>query len=336
MKTKLLGVVLMSSALLLQVGYAATTTEYAPLNNTQAFDVYFADPVILRADSGIQVEMTEGTGTDKGSLDIQVGNMYPGAGFAFETTIYNDGNTDARVADILIDVKEKGTEGGHDYNTELMDMLVGYDTSKEAYTTLEAYRNYLVDTYEDKVIKQGETLPICFSMAMNEAEEGRQNQEVVFSVRLQFAQVETGGGGGTGTTNPDPDPDPDDPDDPDEETPGPGTTPGGEDPEVDIPDEPIPGGSTDPGTDPGTTTGTTPGGEDPEVDIPDEAIPGGSTDPGTTPGGEDPEVTIPDESIPGGAKLPQTGGMTPYIVYGAGSLMMLSGLFCCRRKETKK
>lgn len=283
----------MSSAILLQVGYAANVSQSHPIVNTGGFDVYFENPVTSEASEQVEVVVNEKGNT----LDIKVQNLYPGAEFNIETHIKNNGNISAQVKDIKLHSTQTDT------SKDLMDMLVGYGTSGDVYGGEESYNSYLQKTYQGHQLDKGDSMPLKFKLGMNPEIENLQNETVEFSIQISLEQViNSGGGGGSSGGGSDPDTDIENPDTdlPEETIPGGGITiPEITVPEIDLQEETIPGGATAI-----------------DVNVPDEGIPGGA-------------VT----NLPGGGMLPKTGGIAPTLVYTIGFAMLAGGLVVYRKKD---
>lgn len=293
---KLLGITLISSAVLLQVGYASSEVQY-PVVNAQAFDVYFQDAIVIKASEQVEVKVEERSN----GIDIQVGNLYPGATFDIGMHIRNYGNIVAQIKDIQLKVA-KGTalEDGKTYNMDLMDMLVGYDETGIKYSGDAAYNAYLAANYEGKQLKKGESMPLRFSIGMAPEIEGLQNQKVAFSIQIDLEQVTDGSGSGGGS----------------------GTDDGnGEGGNIVTPDKPNP---DLPILDPSE-------GNEEEFIEPEEGILDGTQD--VNPDKE--AIETSEDGIPGKMteSLPKTGGITPGIVYTVGFALFAGGIIVYRKKE---
>lgn len=295
-KTKLIGAALMSSAIFLQVGYAATTTMSHEIVNTGNFDVYFQNPVVTESSDYVEVGVKE----NSNALDITVSNIYPGATFNLLTKMSNTGKVDAKITDINLNVKPSAIHTDLAYNTELMKMLVGYDEDNNAYHGEVAYEAYLTKAYKNYIIEQGKEIPIEFSIGMNSEITNLQSQAVEFSIEIRLEQVEN-------KVNPPTDPDP---------TPDPDPKP---DPDIEVPEEIVPGGEVKV--------------PESEIEVPEESLPGGATE---QPEVELTEVEISEEKVPGGGLLPQTGGITPTLVYSIGFAMLAGGLMLYRKEEKEE
>lgn len=119
-----------------------------------------------------------------------------------------------------------------------------------------------------------------------------------------------------------------------------GTDPGGDDPTE--PEEPIePGGSGGPGGPSGPgTPGDEPDTPEPLEIVPEEQ-PGAPQEPlepaePGEPGKPDEPLLVPQGDSPGGPRLPRTGQLPPWLWYGLGLALILTGLVLRRRYESSK
>lgn len=328
---KLLGISLIASSLFLQVGYATT---YNPvITNPTQYDIYFKDAAISCESAYVKATIAEST-KGEAALELQVENIYPGEKFTFTATIENLRGRDVKIADVQLAVLDEKSKG---YNVALMDMLVGYDEAERMYKGPDKYRDYLVYTYKNRILKAGqgtlggESFPVSFMMGMDTGETGRMNERVAFKIIFVFEDVV---------------------DEPNEERP---PVP----PTETMPDEPlvddlIPGGgSTHPDVSEGETslpTDPLEDGDEAFIIIDDDPIPGGSigqieqeqpeeidpivlTEQITREEQEEIEEVIEDDEVPKGGMLPQTGGIAPQLVYGLGVMLLTGGIALYTRKE---
>ncbi|MDA3733148.1 LPXTG cell wall anchor domain-containing protein [Niameybacter massiliensis] len=306
MKSKqLLGIALMTSAILLQVGYAATTVKEHTIS-TKRFDVYFNNPVVTKASPYVDVEIAE----NKTGIDVKVNNLYPGAYFNIETYIENYGEITAQIKDITLTLDEIKDVADKTYNPEMIDWLVGYDEAGRTYKGKEAYTDYLVSTYKGTKLAQGDTMPMKWSMGMAPEIEDMQDQIIGFTISINLEQVIESGGGsgggnesGGGSQEPDVKPGPDTPD----------------------PSKPKPDVSTPDHQEENTPDVAQPGDEgiEPQEEVvenlPDIEQP------------QNPQEELPNQGTVG--LLPKTGGVAPGIVYGIGFTLLASGLVIYRKKD---
>ena len=283
-----LGLCLILSSLLLQVGYATTTT-METVHYTDNFSICITDIKVKEQSSQVEVNLNQDS--EGKVVNIQVNNLYPGAQFRIGSSITNKGSIDGKITAIQLEQVGEVT----DASTQLYNALSGYGAGGEVYYGSEEYENYLIETYEGKVIKPNESLDLEFGIRLDESLADLQNEQTEFQLTFEFAQ--------------------DIPDEgkPDEGKPDEGKPDEGK-PDEDIPDEAIPGWPIEEGN-------------LEEIELPDEAVPEG---PAEDPYNEKPQDTS-EASSP--LKLPQTGGVTPFLVYGVGIVMLGSGLILYKKKE---
>lgn len=288
-----LGLCLILSSLLLQVGYATTTT-METVRYTDNFSICITDVKVKEQSPQVEVNLNQDP--EGKVVNIQVNNLYPGAQFRIGSSITNKGSIDGKITAIQLEQVGKVT----DASTRLYKALSGYGAGGEVYYGSEQYEAYLIENYEGKVIKPSESLDLEFGMLLDESLEDLQNEQTEFQLTFEFAQDIPDAGKPDGGK-----PDGGKPDEgkPDEDK-----------PDENIPDEAIPGGPTEEGN-------------LEEIELPDEAVPEG---PAKDPDNKKPQDT-PEASSP--SKLPQTGGVTPFLVYGVGIVMLSSGLILYRKKE---
>lgn len=293
-RRKLVGITLIATSILLQVGYATSAGQITNTVSTKAFKVDFeGNPVITQAE---EMDVTAQVGS--GVVTITANNLYPGAEFGVTPTVKNNGEYEAKVTHVELVEKT-----GQASSIQLLDAMTDY----AGYQDAEAYNTYLSDTYVGKVIGVGETLAIPIELGLKGEEAGFQSTATQFDVVFQFEQEEVGGSGGEdGGNGGDKEPtEPSKPEQPDES--------------IDIPDEEVPIGPApdEPVTEPVPQ---------PEVELPDEELPGSEA---TTP---EEDTVIAEEPVPGGM-LPKTGGVTPFLVYGLGLTLLGSGIAIYRKKD---
>lgn len=293
-RRKLVGITLIATSILLQVGYATSAGQITNTVSTKAFKVDFeGNPVITQAE---EMDVTAQVGS--GVVTITANNLYPGAEFGVTPTVKNNGEYEAKVTHVELVEKT-----GQASSIQLLDAMTDY----AGYQDAEAYNTYLSDTYVGKVIGVGETLAIPIELGIKGEEVGFQSTAAQFDVVLQFEQEEVGGSGGEdGGNGGDKEPtEPSKPEQPDES--------------IDIPDEEVPIGPApdEPVTEPVPQ---------PEVELPDAELPGSEA---TTP---EEDTVIAEEPVPGGM-LPKTGGVTPFLVYGLGLTLLGSGIAIYRKKD---
>ena len=273
-----LGLCLILSSLLLQVGYATTTT-METVHYTDNFSICITDVKVKEQSSQVEVNLNQDS--EGKVVNIQVNNLYPGAQFRIGSSITNKGSIDGKITAIQLEQVGEVT----DASTQLYNALSGYGAGGEVYYGSEEYENYLIETYEGKVIKPNESLDLEFGIRLDESLADLQNEQTEFQLTFEFAQ-----------------------DIPDEGKPDEGK------PDENIPDEVIPGWPIEEGN-------------LEEIELPDEAVPEG---PAEEPDNKQPQDTL---EILSPSKLPQTGGVTPFLVYGVGIVMLGSGLILYKKKE---
>lgn len=293
-----LGLCLILSSLLLQVGYATTTT-METVRYTDNFSICITDVKVKEQSPQVEVNLNQDP--EGKVVNIQVNNLYPGAQFRIGSSITNKGSIDGKITAIQLEQVGKVT----DASTRLYKALSGYGAGGEVYYGSEQYEAYLIENYEGKVIKPSESLDLEFGMLLDESLEDLQNEQTEFQLTFEFAQDIPDAGKPDGGKPDGGKPDEGKPDEgkPDEDK-----------PDENIPDEAIPGGPTEEGN-------------LEEIELPDEAVPEG---PAKDPDNKKPQDT-PEASSP--SKLPQTGGVTPFLVYGVGIVMLGSGLILYKKKE---
>lgn len=293
-----LGLCLILSSLLLQVGYATTRT-METVRYTDNFSICITDVKVKEQSPQVEVNLNQDP--EGKVVNIQVNNLYPGAQFRIGSSITNKGSIDGKITAIQLEQVGKVT----DASTRLYKALSGYGAGGEVYYGSEQYEAYLIENYEGKVIKPSESLDLEFGMLLDESLADLQNEQTEFQLTFEFAQDIPGEGK----------PDGGKPDGgkPDEGKPDGGKPDEGK-PDENIPDETIPGGPTEEGN-------------LEEIEIPDEAVPEGPA--------KDPDTKKPQDTSEASSpsKLPQTGGVTPFLVYGVGIVMLSSGLILYRKKE---
>jgi LPXTG-motif cell wall-anchored protein len=287
-----LGLCLILSSLLLQVGYATTTT-METVRYTDNFSICITDVKVKEQSPQVEVNLNQDP--EGKVVNIQVNNLYPGAQFRIGSSITNKGSIDGKITAIQLEQVGEVT----DASTRLYKALSGYGDGGEVYYGSEQYEAYLIENYEGKVIKPSESLDLEFGMLLDESLADLQNEQTEFQLTFEFAQdiPDTGKPDGGKPDGGKPDEGKSDEDKPDE----------------DIPDEAIPGWPIEEGN-------------LEEIELPDEAVPEG---PAKDPDNKKPQDT-PEASSP--SKLPQTGGVTPFLVYGLGIIMLGSGLILYRKK----
>lgn len=293
-RRKLVGITLIATSILLQVGYATSAGQITNTVSTKAFKVDFeGNPVINQAE-----EMDVTAQVRPGVVTITANNLYPGAKFGVTPTVKNNGEYEAKVTHVELVEKT-----GQASSIQLLDAMADY----AGYQDAEAYNTYLSETYVGKVIGVGETLAIPIELGLKGEETGFQSTAAQFDIVVQFEQEEVDNSGG--------DNDSDDGDDEDQEP----SKPEQPDESIDIPDEEVPIGPApdEPVTEPAPQ---------PEVELPDEELPGSEA---TTP---EEDTVIAEEPVPGGM-LPKTGGVTPFLVYGLGLTLLGSGIAIYRKKD---
>lgn len=288
-----LGLCLILSSLLLQVGYATTTT-METVRYTDNFSICITDVKVKEQSPQVEVNLNQDP--EGKVVNIQVNNLYPGAQFRIGSSITNKGSIDGKITAIQLEQVGKVT----DASTRLYKALSGYGAGGEVYYGSEQYEAYLIENYEGKVIKPSESLDLEFGMLLDESLEDLQNEQTEFQLTFEFAQDIPGEGKPDGGK-------------PDGGKPDEGKPDGGK-PDENIPDETIPGGPTEEGN-------------LEEIEIPDEAVPEGPA--------KDPDTKKPQDTSEASSpsKLPQTGGVTPFLVYGVGIVMLSSGLILYKKKE---
>ena len=288
-----LGLCLILSSLLLQVGYATTTT-METVRYTDNFSICITDVKVKEQSPQVEVNLNQDP--EGKVVNIQVNNLYPGAQFRIGSSITNKGSIEGKITAIQLEQVGEVT----DTSTRLYKALSGYGDGGEVYYGSEQYEAYLIENYEGKVIKPSESLDLEFGMLLDESLADLQNEQTEFQLTFEFAQDIPGEGKPDGGK-------------PDGGKPDEGKPDGGK-PDENIPDETIPGGPIEEGN-------------LEEIEIPDEAVPEGpAKDPDTKKPQDMPEASSP-------SKLPQTGGVTPFLVYGVGIVMLGSGLILYRKKE---
>ncbi len=237
-RRKLVGITLIATSILLQVGYATSADQITNTVSTKAFKVDFeGSPVITQAE---EMEVTAQVGS--GVVTITANNLYPGAEFGVTPTVKNNGEYEAKVTHVELVEKT-----GQASSIQLLDAMADY----AGYQDAEAYNTYLSDTYVGEVIGVGETLAIPIELGLKGEETGFQSTAAQFDIVFQFEQEEVDNSGG--------DNDSDDGDDEGQEP----SKPEQPDESIDIPDEEIPSGPT-----PEESV------TEPEVELPDEELPG--------------------------------------------------------------
>lgn len=241
-RRKLVGITLIATSILLQVGYATSADQITNTVSTKAFKVDFeGNPTITQTEA---IDVTAQVGA--GVVTITANNLYPGAEFGVTPKVKNNGEYEAKVTHVELVEKT-----GQVSSLELLDAMVGY----AGYQDTEAYNASLSEAYVGKVIGVGETLDIPIELGLKGEETGFQNTAAQFDVVFQFEQEEAGStDGGNGGNDSDQEPSkPEEPSIPDEDT--------------DIPDEEVPVGPApqEPVIEP------TP---QPEIEVPDEELPG--------------------------------------------------------------
>ena len=278
-----LGLCLILSSLLLQVGYATTTT-METVRYTDNFSICITDVKVKEQSPQVEVNLNQDP--EGKVVNIQVNNLYPGAQFRIGSSITNKGSIEGKITAIQLEQVGEVT----DASTRLYKALSGYGDGGEVYHGSEQYEAYLIGKYEGKVIKPSESLDLEFGMLLDESLADLQNEQTEFQLTFEFAQDIPGEG------KPD------------------GGKPDEDKPDENIPDEAIPGWPIE---------------KDnlEEIELPDEAVPEG---PAEDPDNKRPQDT-PEALSP--SKLPQTGGVTPFLVYGVGIVMLGSGLILYKKKE---
>ena len=288
-----LGLCLILSSLLLQVGYATTTT-METVRYTDNFSICITDVKVKEQSPQVEVNLNQDP--EGKVVNIQVNNLYPGAQFRIGSSITNKGSIEGKITAIQLEQVGEVT----DASTRLYKALSGYGDGGEVYHGSEQYEAYLIGKYEGKVIKPSESLDLEFGMLLDESLADLQNEQTEFQLTFEFAQDIPGEGKPDGGK-----PDGGKPD---------GGKPDEDKPDENIPDEAIPGWPIE---------------KDnlEEIELPDEAVPEG---PAEDPDNKRPQDT-PEALSP--SKLPQTGGVTPFLVYGVGIVMLGSGLILYKKKE---
>ncbi len=192
-KGRIVGLTLIIGAILLQVGYAATVN-IEGMNGTADYKV------VLECSGGAKDDyITEPTIEDRGNgtVDITVGNLYPGGKFTVNNTIRNTGAKDVLFKGIDIAYIEG--------EKELYNSLVIYEEDKE-FIGLETYESHLAQAmalrYKDNIFKSGEAALLPLTIGMSPDEIGLQGKMVNFKISLIYEQyLPTIEGGGTSNSN---------------------------------------------------------------------------------------------------------------------------------------
>lgn len=264
-KNKLLGIVLIISALLLQVGYAQTIAVPSE-KGTASVDGYHVQFKEVNYEASKYVTVTALPSNNGHSVDVNVENLYPGASFTISPSIQNQGTKPVKITEVK--VLAVNVQDEKDF------ILNGYDTENNVVVGgTVGYAEYLTNKYVNQKLLVNETIPLTLKMVMKEEVTEMKNQTVGFKLQVSFEQLveeSSSGGSGTGSsssstnTNIEPQTVPVDKTTiPDEVVPG-GLT--------DIPNERVPGGSTN------VPDEVVPGGK---TNVPDEKIPGGGLLPKT-------------------------------------------------------
>ncbi|WP_069999549.1 LPXTG cell wall anchor domain-containing protein [Cellulosilyticum sp. I15G10I2] len=243
-KSKLIGLALIISAILLQVAYAATVTGVARDEN---YEIKLHCEVGEKSEYlNVTVKADESKG---GVMLVGAGNLYPGAFFVIDSVIENLGGS---IKLESVEIKPTG-EG----NQELYRNLIFYD-EKDNEITVDQYKSYLVQQHADGIIGRDETKKFRLKIGLSPEVTELENESTEFLIEIKYVQAVIDTGGGTG--------DNENPNSGGPETPGNTTGPD----DTTIPDEIIPAGPTAVEL----IDEDIPGG-DTDIDLVDETIPGG-------------------------------------------------------------
>lgn len=248
-KSKLIGLALIMSAILLQVAYAATD-KISGTVSTVDYEMK-VDSEVGKVSDYVKVELKEDG--DGSRLEILVSNLYPGASFELKSEMRNTGKNDILFK--AINIKYDGDRYNSLESAALYDYLVSYDDQGEE-IPLSQYKDYLNQIFKDKVIKSGDQTPFDLWIGLSKDLTELENTETGFSLlfELDYKQVETGTGTNPNTGGP--------------ETPGSTTGPD----DMTIPDDTIPAGAVTAEV----VDEDIPGGQT-DIELVDEGIPGGPT-----------------------------------------------------------
>jgi len=193
-KNKLLGMVLIISALLLQVGYAQTIAiaSEAGTANVDGYHVQFNE-VTYEASKYVTVDAVP---TNNGrSVAINVSNLYPGANFTLTSNIQNQGTKPIKI--IGVKVLPTNMEGKDDF------ILNGYDIANNVVVGgIEGYSTYLTNQYLNQQLLINQIIPLTLKMEMKEVATELQSQSVGFELQVNFEQLAEIGQTGGGSTTP--------------------------------------------------------------------------------------------------------------------------------------
>lgn len=300
-KSKLIGLVLMISAILLQVGYASTVN----IVGVAGTEDYRIEMESEAGESSEYVNVNLKADENKGGVVlVDVGNLYPGAYFTVISHIKNVGKKDVRFKSADIKCLDE-------QNKALYDNLVFYD-DKGTVMSLENYKAYLNTRHQENKFKVGENEQLALRMGLSPEVTNLENTKTSFLIEILYEQekeviVDPGEGGGSGGG-------------------GGGSSGGGPGTPGTIITPPTPSIPINPAN-------------PEEIQIPEEMTPAGPVvADGTeeTAPQQPEEIDVPEEVIPQGpAKLPKTGGMSSLFVYALG-LTMLGGGISIYRKGKKQ
>lgn len=298
-KSKILGIALIASSVLIQVAYA--TTAGITINNTDQFDVHFSEVSYDTPFDDVNVTLNEINGA---TLQVDVGNLYPGAYYTVACDVKNEGNVAAKLSEITI--APKGQQSGE--SQKLFDSLVGY-TNSTTPVSMTQYSSAIAQQYDNKTIKPGETTTIEYTIGLDSQIADLENQTTGYLMTFHLEQIipTTDNGGGNNNNNTDNNNNANNNNNTNPTQPNEGN--------VEVPDENVPAGPIN----------------NEEAIVPE-----------LTPQKEASQIEVPDENVPAGAKnlendmLPKTGGIPAVIIYISGAMMIGAGVILCKKKEERE
>lgn len=302
--SKLIGMVLIISSCLLQIGYATTDTGLINGGNTtEQYGVAIEAKDVKTGLIGwetdeeapdVTASVYEDT-TIKGAVRFDVGNMYPGVYVRMNSVIHNIGRKRVKIIGVEAQYIEEenyvGDKGNKTYSKAFYEALVGVDENKRQ-MPINQYNNYLKTFIAKEYLEPGESFEMPISFGFDIKNTGLQDQMTAFRVRVTFEQDSSPTSSETPTSSPRND---------------------GDDNE-EIEDEPTPQGPSNP-SNPGNTSVS-----NDNKEIEDEPIPQGPSDSNDASVTND-DVEIEDEPIPQGlsTRLPKTGTI-------AGGILVVLGI----------
>lgn len=300
--SKLIGMALIISSCLLQVGYAAAATGLINGGNTtEQYGVAIEAKDVKTGLIGwetdeeapdVTASVYEDT-TIKGAVRFDVENMYPGTYVRMNSVIHNIGRERVKITGVEAQYIEEenyvGDKGNKTYSKAFYEALVGVDENKRQ-VPINQYNNYLKTFIAKEYLEPGESFEMPISFGFDIKNTGLQDQMTAFRVSVTFEQDSSPTSSETPTSSPR-----DDDDDKKKE---------------DEP-EPVPQSSSNP-------SNTSESNDNEEIE--DEPVPQGPSDSSNDSVPND-DVEIEDEPIPQGlsSRLPKTGTI-------AGGILVVLGI----------